>query len=179
MIAAGNLVAVASVLKTHGIHGELNCELDINFYEFSQLACVFVELDGLYVPFFTSSLRQRGQFGILVSFCDLTDSAKAAALVGKELMAKKEDLPEYDDEDEEADGFYLADLVGYSISADGTGIGVLEGIDDSTANLLMLVRTPAGDILHIPAADEFFTDVDSKIQTIELSLPQGLLDINQ
>ncbi len=172
MIDRTLLEPVASVVKPHGIHGEYNCSLFVDYEVFEALPCLFLELDGLYVPFFVKSLRPRGPQSMLLTLHD----APATSIAGKDILAKKADLPDEDLDGQ--DGFYITDLIGFNVEADGAAVGVLEDFDDSTANLLMLVRTPAGEIVRIPAADEFFVAVDPDARSISLELPEGLLELN-
>lgn len=172
MTDPAGLIPVATVAKTHGIHGELNCTLDVDYEALAAIPFVFVRLDGLMVPFAFKAIRPRGRGAALVTFEDLEPEA-AGALVGLDLMARPEDLPEGDDYEED-EGFYLTDLIGYEVVADGIPVGVLEAIDDTTANILMLVKTSSGKIVHIPAADEFFVAVEPERRLISLTLPQGL-----
>lgn len=173
MTDPAGLIPVATVTKTHGIQGELNCALEVDYDVLAALPFVFVQLDGLTVPFAFMSLRPRGHAAALVRLEDLRPDA-AASMVGRELLARPADLPESPD-DQDDDGFYLSDLIGYEVVADGQPVGTLEAFDDSTANILMLVATSEGSTVHIPAADEFFRSVDPEGRTIYLSLPQGLL----
>ena len=170
MIAKSMLEPVATVVKTHGIHGELNCTLFVDYDILEQLPCLFVELDGLWVPFKVKSLRRRGPESVLLTFYD--------SLVGHDIMARCSDLPDDDRGDDVEDGFYLSDIIGFEVETDGKPIGVLDDFDDSTANLLMFVSTPAGKIVRIPAADEFFVEVDTDSKIIRLDLPEGLLELN-
>ena len=87
-------------------------------------------------------------------------------------------MPQNDGEDDGYNqGFYLSDLCGYSVTADGIQIGVVDDFDDTTANVLMNVRDSSGVIRSIPVADEFFDQIDPDTRTIQLSLPGGLLEL--
>lgn len=175
MIAARELCAVGSVVKTHGIHGELNVILEDPDVDLEGAPCVFFDMDGLKVPFFVNSCRSRGPESVLLTLDGVDGDSSAARFAGKTLYVRRQDLPEEDRDDSE--GFYLEDLTGFAVVGDGRRIGVVEDFDDSTANVLMLVRDPFGKLLHIPAADEFFLGVDPDAKTITMNLPEGLLDI--
>ncbi len=87
------------------------------------------------------------------------------------------DAAGYDDEDE-GEGLYARDLIGMEAWADGRLLGKVTDIDDSTANLLMVVEAD-GDAKPqlIPVAPEFFADIDIGSGRIELDLPEGLLEM--
>lgn len=176
MIGRRELVAVGSVLKPHGVKGEMNALVDIPDLDLSELPCVFFELDGLMVPFFVGAQRRRGAESVLVTIDGVDSEPRAADFAGLTIYVRKQDLPE-DDDDDEGDGFYLADLIGYRVTADGMDVGTVEDFDDSTANVLMTVRADSGRTVNIPVADEFFTSIDPESGMIEMTLPEGLLDL--
>lgn len=176
MIAARELCAVGSVVKTHGIHGELNVVLEDPDVDLNAVPCVFFDMDGLKVPFFVDSCRSRGPESVLLTLDGVDGDSSAARFAGKTLYVRRQDLPA-DVAGDDAEGFYLEDLTGFAVVGDGRRIGIVEDFDDSTANVLMLVRDPFGKLLHIPAADEFFLGVDPDAKTITMNLPEGLLDI--
>ncbi len=177
MISESKIVPVARILKTHGIQGELNCETDIDYECFAALPCLFVLMDGLYVPFYVASLRRRGTAGVLLRFEGVGDSTRAAAFTGKVLYAEADKVPS-DDDNDGGDGFYVEDLIGCNVIADGVDIGVIEDYDDTTSNMLLMVRMPDKRIVHIPAADEFFEEIDLETRSVRLTLPEGLVDLN-
>lgn len=171
------LTPVATVLKTHGVRGEVNCETDIDSEDFASLRCLFVQLDGLMVPFFIRSARPRGPYGVLVTFEGIDSDSRASVFTGHTLYAEKDMIE--DEDDTEDGGFYLNDMIGWEVFADGERLGLLEDVDDSTVNVLMLVRGDKGELIHIPAADEFFTAVEPDRRTIRLDLPEGLVNLNK
>ena len=178
MIARSLLVPIGTFLKTHGIKGELNATLETEGIDLSTLRCILIERDGLMVPFFVASQRRRGSQGVLVILDGIKNQQAAAAFAGKTIYAIGAELPQNDGEDDGYNqGFYLSDLCGYSVTADGIQIGVVDDFDDTTANVLMNVRDSSGVIRSIPVADEFFYQIDPDTRTIQLSLPGGLLEL--
>jgi 16S rRNA processing protein RimM len=86
------------------------------------------------------------------------------------------DDEEFDDED--GDGFYASDFVGYTIvDEDNELIGKIVELDDRTDNFLFVVETKSGDEVFIPVADEFITDIDTDTKTLTMNLPIGLVDL--
>lgn len=170
-----DIVPVGRVVKTHGIHGELSCEVDIEYDDFESFEFLFFELEGLYVPFGVSSCRPHGSYDALVKLDDVDSDTRAAAFVGLTVYGEMELVCE---DDENPDGYYIDDMLGWSVWSDDRELGVFESYDDSTDNVLMNVRRPDGSLLLIPAAEEFFTDFSGHDRRIYMSLPQGLLDLN-
>ena len=56
-------------------------------------------------------------------------------------------------------------------------IGTIEGVDDSTANILFSVITEGGEELLIPATDDFVEEIDDEKREITMNLPDGLLEM--
>lgn len=178
MIPRADLTPIGRFIKPHGIKGELSAAIEYDGVEPADLRCVFVYVDGLAVPFFIESARWRGTQGVLLTLEGVADENQARFFAGREIFAQNSELPE-DDGDDDEDGMYLSDLEGYTVISDGTALGTVAGFDDSTANVLLMVDTPGGNRLLIPAADEFFISIDPESKTIEMSLPAGLTDLNQ
>lgn len=177
MIAADSLTDIGHFVKTHGVRGELVAVIDYDADMLAGLPCIFVDCDGLKVPFFIVGVRRRGSESVLVSVDGVETETAAARFDGKTIYAKTDALPE-DDVPGDDDGFYMSDIIGYTVVADGGVIGVVEDFDDSTANVLLLVRRADGSLAHIPAADKFFVSVSPESRSLEMSLPAGLLQLN-
>ncbi len=171
MIPREQLCAIGAFLKPHGVKGELNAVFDGGGAVLDGLRCIFIEIEGLMVPFFLVSHRSRGSHAELVILADVGSEQQARPFVGKEIYALRSEVPE------DSDGFYLSDLEGFAVVADGTPIGRVSGFDDSTANVLMFVDDAGGRRRILPVADEFFEAVDADTQTIYLTLPEGILEL--
>lgn len=176
MIARSELCRIGVFLKTHGVKGELNAVVDVPDSVLESLRCIFVEIEGLMVPFFIGTLRPRGPHSELIGLDGVDSEPEAREFAGKEIYALANEVGTGDDDDD-ADGFYLSDLEGFTAVADGRQIGKVTDFDDSTANVLMYVEDLDGSRTAIPVADEFFSNVDAENKIIYLTLPEGLLDI--
>ena len=176
MIKCEDIIEIGEFIKTHGILGEMTTLLDVN-EDFVSDGCPFiVDIDGIFVPFFADSMRSRSAHSSLIHLQGVKTDVDAKQFVGKTIYARRSDLLKYWDEEEieEQD-----DLVGYSIVDTKLGsIGEIVDIDDSTANVLFLVKAPSGETIYIPAVNEFVVDIDAENRIITLNLPDGLVDLN-
>lgn len=177
MISAGEISIIGRINKAHGIHGEMSvtffCDLDPTV-----LRCIIMDVDGIYVPFFINNVRPKGSGSVLLTVDGISDETEVSDFYGKDIYALKSDLQDCDDTEEDADGWYASDFIGYAISDNhGVDIGTITDVDDSTDNALFLVRSGNGDIRYIPIADEFFIGIDTGEKRITMNLPNGLLDI--
>ncbi len=176
MILREQLVEIGVFNKPHGISGEINVSLDADI-DLSSLKCIVMDMDGIYVPFFVSSVRSRGAMTVLVMIDGVNNEAEAAALTGKTVYALESDV-DIDVEDVDGDGLYADDMIGFKIrSVDGLLDGTVTDVDDSTDNVLFIVEAAGGKTVYIPVAEEFIEDVDVDDRMVTVDLPDGLLDI--
>lgn len=159
--------------KPHGIKGEISASFDPRV-DVGALKCVVAEVNGLFVPFFIDAIRSRGADAVLLTIDGITDENEAKLLSREPLYLLNGDAAlAADDED---DGFYAEDLVGFSaLDEDGAVIGKIAGVDSTTANVLFVIDRPDGSEALVPVADEFIDGIDPESATITLRLPDGLL----
>lgn len=65
MIEEKDIKAIGKFQKTHALKGELNAILDIDSEYVSEGNAVVVDIDGIFVPFFASSVRPKGSTSYL------------------------------------------------------------------------------------------------------------------
>jgi 16S rRNA processing protein RimM len=158
---------IAQVLKSNGRDGELLMGLlgidpeDINLEE-----PVFIEFDGLPVPFYFESFTPRGNTRALVRLTGVHNLTDADELAGAAVYAE-DDL--YEDEEEDLTGWTVLD-------ADGTRAGTVTAHEDIPGNPCIWVETGHGEVL-LPLREELVIDLDEKEQTLRMEIPEGLLDL--
>ena len=166
------LTEIGSFGKPHGIKGEISASIDIDGIELCRDDFVFACIDGLDVPFRVTDIRTKGS-GYLLTLKGINDEKSAALLANKALMMPDIEI------DEASDQIYLEDLIGYTVTDDGTTVGKILGYEEPTAdNPLFEVETPQGETILIPANDELICDIDFDKETIEMDLPSGLIGLN-
>ncbi len=89
-------------------------------------------------------------------------------------------LAQYEpEEEEEGEGAYAEELVGYTITDSEAGeIGKVVDLDLSTENALFVVESPEEETIYIPIADDLIEGIDEEKHIIEMTLPDGLISIN-
>lgn len=132
---------------------------------------LFVKIEGLDVPLYCERFDRRGISGAAALFADLDTDLRATELLGLEFRI---DLNEAETEEDEE--FYMEDLIGFRITAEGLK-GTLIDYYDNEANPLFEVETKEGRRILIPAVEEFIAHIDFKKQTIKFILPEGLLQL--
>ena len=129
MITKDDLVSIGYLKRTH------NRDLP----EF-----VFVQRDGLFVPFRSSQI---------------------ASLMGEEIWLRRCDV------EEEEDGLFLwQDLVGFDMIDENGVIGRIAQVDESTINTLAILE----DERMIPLHEDFIVAIDEEAHELHVRLPSEL-----
>ncbi len=184
MIRRSDLIPIATVNKTHGIHGELSVTVDSDI-ELREGACLITEIDGIFVPFFIRSIRHRRADTFLIALDGVDSDLSASSFTGADLFILASDLgklaaPETDiPDDEDSDpGFFAAALIDASLhDTDGTLIGRIADIDTSTPNTLLIIDRPDGTTAMIPLADDLVASFDPDNNCLTMDIPAGILDL--
>lgn len=177
MIKKEELISVGKFQKTHALKGELNMISDIDPDYYAGGNPMIVDYDGIFVPYFVESVRPKGSTSYLVKIKGVDSEAEASNFVNKEIYMLKKDAEDWIDEIiEERDA-----LIGYIVvdSTTGTQLGEIEDVEDSTSNVLLIVKNKDGEELYIPFNEDFIVNMDEDNGIIEMDLPSGLLDINK
>lgn len=175
MITDKEIRPIGHIVKPHGINGEVAATIDCNI-DLADLRCIVLKIDGINVPFFLSSVRPRGSEAMLLTVDGIADERQANEICNLDIYALASDLRHDDDSDD--DGFYISDLVGFTLkNSDGTTVGIIDDFDDSTANILLLVKNDREVTNYIPMAENLISDFDPENKTITLNLPAGILDL--
>ena len=171
MIKPQEVIKIGKVTKTHGVSGELSCTFINDIFGEEDSPYLVADIDGIFVPFFIEEYRFKSDVTALIKFEDIDDTESAKIILGRELYFPMK---------------YITDsqpmncgegILGYKIYSDGKLIGTIEGVDDSTANILFSVVTESGEELLIPATDDFVEEIDDEKREIAMNLPDGLLDM--
>ncbi len=139
---------------------------------YDNLDAIFIDLRGNLVPFFVVSSQLHKSNLLRLKFEDVNTEADADALMKTEMYLPMDLLPKL-----EGDKFYFHEVIGFTINDQDFGeVGILQGINDSTAQSLFEIDRDGIEIL-IPMNDEFIVKVDRKNKTILLNTPEGLIDL--
>lgn len=176
MIPLSDLVEVGSFTKPHGLRGEMSAIFDSEeaIGAVEDVRHLFVELDGLMVPFSILSYRPKGTETLLLTLKGIDTQDFAAKLTNKPVYLEASLLPETAGED---GSFYLEDLVGFTIFTEDGPVGEITGYDDSTDNLLFEVRAKNGSEVLVPAVGDMITEIDEDARTVTMDLPGGLFSL--
>lgn len=170
MIRESDVYKIGRIGKTHGVKGEVQVQIDDDVFDRTDADYLILLVDGILVPFFMDEYRFKSDEIALVKFCDIETQEQAHELTGCDVY-----FPRALAEAEEHDLTY-AELVGYTVkdSIYNKVVGVIAFVDDATENILFELE----DGMLLPAPDELIEDVDQENRIITMSIPDGLLDLN-
>ena len=173
MIREEDVYRIGKIGKPHGVKGEVTMMFSDDVFDRVDAEYVVLMLDGILVPFFFEEYRFRTDETAIVKFCDIDTQEQARELTNCEVYFPR-NLSDSGDDDislNELNGFKLIDHIYNKV------VGTIYGIDDSTQNILFEVKTENGNELLIPASPELIRSIDTEEHTINMELPEGLLDI--
>ncbi len=160
--------------KTHGVHGEVILEFEPQYeYSVEEAERFFVELEGLLVPFFLKEdgLRFKTANSAIVSFNDVETEKYAKRLIGCSVyLFQYEIIPD-------SENSSSVELINYLILNDkNQEIGRIIHIDDFSGNIVFTVDYNGGEIL-IPFNENLLIEINDYSKTIQLQIPEGLIDL--
>ena len=158
------MLKIAQVLKSNGTDGGLLLSFfDVSPEDLDLQEPVFIEFDGLPVPFYFDSFAKRGNNRAIVHLTGVHNLKDADELAGASVYA---------DYFEEEDG---EDLTGWTVkNSDGSVVGTVTGHEDIPGNLCIYVETPHGEVL-LPLHEELVVSMDPEKKLVTLIIPEGLI----
>lgn len=175
-------VLLARLVRPQGRRGEVLADLLTDFPEkFSERKRVF-----LLPPANTKKSAEPREIAldehwlhkgrVVLKFAGIDSINDAETLRGMEVAIPREErAPLSDDE------VYVSELVGCHVYTGEAQEDIGEIIDvdfESTAMPLLVVKRTRGDEVLIPFAKAFLNRMDVAAKRVEMTLPEGLLDVN-
>ena len=164
---------IGFIRKTHGVHGELVLEYEPEFEEsVAETQRFFLEIDGLLVPFFIAEngLRFRSAKTVLVTFDWVETEKYARRLVGSSVYLFNHEIVDEPEESLTSQFLHFRLLDEF-----GEKVGIISAVDDYSGNIVFTVDAESGEIL-IPFNEDFLLNLDENQKTIQLRLPEGLIE---
>ena len=139
MIDLSNSICLGTITKTHGIKGQVVLRLDqFGFDDILRMEPVFIEIDGLPVPFFIEQYKEKTTDSLILSFDDINSEEDAAELAGCKLFIDKNNIRT---SHHIHNIRQLSDLRGYTVVDKELGtLGKLKDILDIEMNPLLSIK---------------------------------------
>lgn len=161
------------IVKKHSFKGEVIIKLDTDEPDlYENLESVFVDLGNNLVPFFIekSSLSKSTMFR--VKFEDVDTEADADAIMRAGIYLPLNLLPKLSGKK-----FYFHEVIGFTVIDTLFGeVGEIVSINDSTAQPLFEIDREGSEVF-VPMIDDFIKKVDRENKIIEVTTPEGLIDL--
>jgi len=170
MIKREEVYKIGILNKPHGIHGELSFTFTDDIFDRAEAEYLICLLDGILVPFFLEEYRFRSDTTALVKLEGVDTAERARMFTNTEVYFPIRHATKAGPKVLSWDFF-----VGFRIEEIHHGkLGEVVYVDTATINTLFAVDYQGEEIL-IPAQEDFIVDIDSKHKVITMSLPEGLL----
>lgn len=163
---------LGKITRKHGLSGNVILKLDTDQPEFYQkLESIFVEINGLLVPFFIEKQQWQKADTKIILFKNATEALVDQCL-GKSVFLPLSTLPPLTGKQ-----FYYHEVLGFEIyDENGHLCGTIKAINDQTAQHYFILDRDGKEVI-IPIIKDWITSVDRENRQITMNLPEGLLDI--
>ena len=160
------------ISKTKGLDGEVYVQLDVDEPEnYQNLESVFLEIKKNLVPYFIQYIDFQDK-KVVIAFEDIETLDQAKELVGTKLFLPLDNLPPL-----EKGQFYYHEVIGFQIIDQNRGeLGKITQIYETGNQDLIAMQFQGKEVL-IPLVDDFILNINREKNTLEVNLPEGLIDI--
>ena len=163
---------LGKITRRHGLQGNVFLKLDTDQPEmYQKLDSIFVEINGLLVPFFVAKQSWSKGDTLIISFKNSNEALVEQSL-GKDVYMPLSTLPKLT-----GNKFYYHEVVGFEIrEEDGKSCGTIVSINDQTAQHYFYLDL-AGTQIIIPIIKEWILELNREERYLKMALPEGLMDV--
>lgn len=163
---------LGKITRKHGLQGNVVLKLDTDQPElYNKLESIFIEINGLLVPFFIVKTSWSKKDSLIVQFKNITEQL-SEQIIGKEVYLPLSTLPKL-----EGNKFYYHEVRGFEIvDKDGVSCGIIQSVNDQTAQHYFILQLSGKEVI-IPIIKHWIVEVNRVDRKILMELPEGLLDV--
>ncbi|MBD8018668.1 ribosome maturation factor RimM [Kaistella pullorum] len=163
---------LGKITRRHGLQGNVFLKLDTDQPEmYSKLDSVFVDINGMLVPFFVAKQSWGKADTLIISFKNSTEALVDQSL-GKDVYLPLSTLPNLT-----GNKFYYHEVIGYEIrEEDGKSCGTIVSVNDQTAQHYFMLDF-AGKQIIIPIIKDWILELNREEKFLKMALPEGLMDV--
>ena len=166
MIEQSELIRIGTMRRPHGKSGELQCQMDNDYWDEAEADFLILLLDGIFVPFRVEDWRGKGADSLIFRLKGVDTEVKALRLMNAEAYLLRRDLAE-----EAEEMMTWQDLVGYEVlNGEHVVQGKVAAVDETTINTLLELE----DGRLLPVHEDLIIEIDEPHKRIILDLPEGL-----
>jgi 16S rRNA processing protein RimM len=173
MINRNECIQLGTLIRPQGIRGALllGCK-DLKAEEFVKRETVFVEFDGLLVPFFVERYQVKSATTAILKFTDTDSETQARDFSGKLVFVLKSQVGRKNNIAEEG-----TPVEGYRVEDARLGfVGVAGKMTGNASNPLLQVLSEGKEYL-VPAHEDILLEIDDQLKVIRIEAPEGLFDL--
>ena len=175
MINRENFFAIGRLGSAHGLKGYIDLHYTDDIFTSDSCDYLMCEIEGLLVPFFVEDWQVRSDGLAMVKFEDYDDKDSVGILQNVRVFYPKDTAA---GQRTELTSWQM--LTGFSVSDVHAGLlGIVEEVDDSSANVLLVVSTPKDSQILLPVHPNLVSALDINRRTITLAMPEGLIELNE
>lgn len=163
---------LGKITRRHGLAGNVILKLDTDQPElYKKLDSIFVEINGLLVPFFIEKSSFSKLDALNISFKNSTEALVDQSL-GKNVYLPLSTLPKLTGKQ-----FYYHEIIGFEIfDQEGNNCGVIRSVNDQTAQNYFVTKLDGKEVV-IPLIKDWILEVNRDEKLIKMQLPEGLIDV--
>jgi 16S rRNA processing protein RimM len=163
---------LGKIIRTHGYKGGLKAIFDVDQpQEYRELDMLFIDIKDNLIPWMIENIHLENN-KVNLKLADLDSMEGAEKLVGHFIYLPNELLPKL-----RGNKFYYHEVAGFKVHDEKHGdIGKIDRVIDLPNNPLFAITFNDKEIL-LPVSDEIILKVDRRKKLIEVSAPEGLIEI--
>lgn len=163
---------LGKITRRHGLAGNVILKLDTDQpTHYRNLDSIFVEVNGLLVPFFIEKSVLSKQDALTLSFKNSSEALVDQSL-GKSVYLPLSTLPKLSGKQ-----FYYHEVIGFEILDEQENhCGVIRSVNDQTAQNYFVTNLDGKEVI-IPLIKDWILEVNREERYIKMQLPEGLLDV--
>lgn len=165
------LAEAGKVLRTHGVDGTLHLLFQTTIQELSQGEALFLFYRGNQVPHFIDRLSVPAEGEMLVKLEDLNSREAAKVFVNHPFWIKADLLVASEEDDQPWIGWL-------AIDANGEEVGIIQDVADMGEYLLLTILHGEKEVL-VPLHEALLIAVNEEEGVVQLTIPEGLLDLEE
>jgi len=168
---ANALSKIGFINKLNGYKGEVMLIMEsIDFSSLKKQKFLFVELEGIPVPFAVENLIEKSGNAV-IKFEDVNDSDYAKRLLNNPVFIEKKGRTK------KPIAAVGSELIGYEVvDANYGSIGLIQKVEEYPQQLIATCIVNRKEVL-IPLNENFLDNISDEEKKVFLTLPEGLLDV--
>jgi 16S rRNA processing protein RimM len=172
MINKDNCILLGTLTKPHGTRGSLIVRFSgLKAEDIKKRGLVFVEIDGLPVPFFIESFQEKTEDTLILKIEGIDTENKAREFLGYPVYVMKDQIRI------KTASKKIQDIKGYQVIDKRLGfIGFAEELVEMAKNPLLSVINGEKEFL-VPAHEDIILEVNDRERIIRIDAPEGLFDL--